>query len=114
MKTNATAVLANKPESAAKYRATMIARMADELGRIKADKADLNSRENEIRNTLIDMGASSGEGDLFRFTLNESYRTVVDYKTIVEVLQPSRQLLTAHTKQVPAVTLRVTSRTGGA
>lgn len=96
----------------AKLNPIQIARLADRLGEIKAAKTILANEEAEIKNRLLAADVREGEGDLFRFTLSRSLRSVIDYRAILDVLKPSRQLLRAHTRPQETETLRVVARTG--
>ena len=83
--------------------------LADELGAIKAQIADLKLREAAIKTDLHRIGGVH-EGALFRATVSESIRATVDWKSIAQKLKPSRQLVTANTTTKPVITVRVTSR----
>jgi len=91
-----------------------IQRLVDELGDLKADKARLEDRETAIKSILIKKGVTPVEGDYFRCTVSESKRTYIDWKTIAAKLDPSRQLVNAHTTRKPVTTVRCVARKGGA
>ncbi len=84
--------------------------IVDELGQVKAQIANLEKREAELRQAIIDSGESEAEGDLFRATVSETITTKIDYKAVCEKLGPSTQLLTAHTSHSDRVTVKVVSR----
>ncbi len=86
--------------------------LADELGTIRAQMADLKDREREIRNTLIEAGVKTLEDDTFRALVVESMRTLIDWKAIAAKLEPSRQLVTAHTEEKEVIPIRVSARRG--
>ena len=86
--------------------------LADELGTIRAQMADLKDREREIRNTLIEAGVKTLEDDTFRALVVESMRTMIDWKAIAAKLKPSRQLVTAHTEEKEVISIRVSARRG--
>lgn len=86
---------------------------ADDLGQIRAELAILKQDEAKLRDILIANGVDVIEGDLFRANVVESHRKVIDWKTIAEKLEPSRQLVKAHTRETDVVSIRVTSRVGG-
>ena len=88
--------------------------LADELGTVRAKKADLENREKAIRKILIDSGVKILEDKLFRANLVETMREYIDWETIAERLEPSRQLVKAHTSHKPVISIRTTSRTGKA
>ena len=88
--------------------------VVDELGLLLADKAVLVKREEELKSILRGAGVSPVEGQLFRATVATPAPTeVVDWKAIAERLEPSRQLITAHTtwrENAPRVSVK--ARTG--
>jgi hypothetical protein len=49
--------------------------IVDELGRLKAKKADLEAREEELNSQLRDVGPGAYEGRLFRATVGEDGET---------------------------------------
>ena len=65
-----------------------------------------------FRDALIESGESAVEGELFRAAVVESNRTQVDWKAIAQKLEPSRQLITAHTTEKTVVSVRTNSRKG--
>ncbi len=86
--------------------------LADELGTVRAKMADLKAREAEIRDVLIEAGVEALEDKRFRAVVVHSMRTQIDWKSVAEKLKPSRQLVTAHTKQREVTTIRVNARRG--
>ena len=87
--------------------------IADELGAIRAALADLKKREDDARAKLLELGINSAEGQLFRVTVSHADRERVDWAAVAEKLQPSRQLITAHTIRAEVITIRTNSKTGG-
>lgn len=86
--------------------------LADELGIIRAQMADLKGREKDIREVLIDAGVHTLEDEQFRAVVVESMRTTVDWKNVAAKLKPSRQLVTAHTSEREVISIRVNARRG--
>ncbi len=84
--------------------------VVDELGLIKAQISALKAREDELKEELIASGEAEAEGSLFRATVTQTSRTTTDWKAVAAKLEPSRQLITAHTTEVPAVSVRVSAR----
>ena len=85
--------------------------LADELGAVLADKDDLARREKELKARLIgEFGPGAYDGALFRATVSDpATRSKIDWRAIAEYLEPSRQLVTAHTSEVrvaPAVRVK--------
>ena len=89
-----------------------VAGLADELGSIRAQQADLKDREREIRNTLIESGIEVFEDDIFRALVVQSLRTTIDWKSVAAKLKPSRQLVTSHTSDKEVISIRVSARRG--
>jgi len=75
--------------------------------------ADLKDREKEIRETFIEAGVTALEGESFRALVVESIRTLIDWKAVAAKLEPSRQLVTAHTTEKEVISIRVNARRGG-
>lgn len=86
--------------------------LADELGEIRAQLADLKDREGEIRKTFISAGVKALEDENFRAVVVESLRTMIDWKAVAAKLRPSRQLVTAHTTEKEVISIRVSARRG--
>jgi RNA-binding protein YlmH len=86
--------------------------LADELGIIRAKMADLKDREVEIREVMIAAGISAFEDKKFRAVVVESLRTMIDWKSVAAKLEPSHQLVSAHTTQKDVISIRVSARRG--
>ncbi len=86
--------------------------LADELGFIRAQMADLKDRETNIRETFIEAGITAMEGETFRAVLVESLRTTINWKAVAAKLKPSRQLVTSHTSEKEVISIRVNARRG--
>lgn len=85
----------------------------DELGYIKAQIADLEAKEAELRQSLIDSGFKAAEGEFFRCTVSTVEWDRVAYKEIVEALPPSPQLkrlTTKYTSKEKKTVVKVVSR----
>ena len=91
-----------------------VAGLADELGFIRAQMADLKDRERDIRDIMIEAGVKTLEDDTFRALVVESIRTMIDWKQVAAKLKPSRQLVTAHTTEKEVISIRVNARRGAA
>lgn len=92
--------------------AAELAAAVDELAAIRAEIADLKAREEIRRLFLIASGQTEIDGELHRVTISTSYRVNIDWQTIAKKLNPSTQLITAHTHKAdePTHTLRLTGR----
>ncbi len=84
--------------------------LVDELGIVKAKIAALKRIEDAMKQQLINTGLTEADGGTFRATVSFTNRETTDWKAIAEKLEPSRQLITAHTTYSPCTTVRVTSR----
>lgn len=91
-----------------------VAGLADELGFIRAQMADLKDREKDIRDIMIEAGVKTLEDDTFRALVVESIRTMIDWKAVAAKLKPSHQLVTAHTTEKEVISIRVSARRGAA
>jgi hypothetical protein len=86
--------------------------LADELGFLRAQIADLKDRESDIRESFIEAGITAMEGDTFRAVVVESLRTTINWKAVAAKLKPSRQLVTSHTTEKEVIAIRVNARRG--
>jgi len=89
---------------------TWLGDLIDELGEVNAQIANLEKRKAELRQGIIDSEESAAEGDLFRATVSRSEAHKVDWKTVAEKCEPSRQLIAAHTSVEPRIVVKVVSR----
>jgi len=89
-----------------------LADMVDTLASIKADIANLEMRADIYKASLIAAKVRAVDGTLHRATVSETYPTRTDWQTIAKKLQPSAQLIRAHTTQAeePTFTVRITAR----
>lgn len=88
--------------------------LADELGFVRAQIADLKDREKDIREVFIEAGVTAMEGKTFRAVVVESLRSTVNWKAVAAKLNPSRQLVTSHTTEKEVTSIRVNARRGAA
>jgi hypothetical protein len=58
--------------------------LADQLGHVKAEAAEIKAREDALRGELIARGVSEAEGALFRATITEATRWTLDAARIRE------------------------------
>lgn len=84
--------------------------MADELGCLRAQKKTLEAREKEIRDVLIDAGIEVLEDETFLAKRVESMRELIDWKAVAAKLEPSHQLVTAHTTEKEIISIRTSIR----
>jgi hypothetical protein len=64
----------------------------DELGRVKADIADLESYEKDLKEDLIATGEQAIDGNTFRATVSTSSRTTTDYKAVIADLMATNRI----------------------
>ena len=88
--------------------------IVDQLLSVKAQLAELESRERELKDCLIATGEASIEGVLARASVSYcAGREKIDWQSIAQKFNPSRQLITAHTTTgAPFHTVRVSARKG--
>lgn len=95
-------------------RINRINKLADRLGQISAEIADLQAEYEKVRQQLIDSGQSEVEGRLFRVTITPTTRTTVSWRDLVERLEvPPRKLaslMKRFSKVTESVTVKVFSR----
>jgi hypothetical protein len=84
--------------------------LADELGQVKAEAAEVKAREDALKAELIARGVASAEGTLFRATVNETLRETLDAALIRSEMGPS--WVSAHSKIGVVTTVKVSARTG--
>jgi hypothetical protein len=87
-----------------------LAAIVDQLGAIKAQQADLKARAGTLQAQLIEAGVTEADGALFRATVSYSNVESVDWKAIAAKLEPSYQLVAAHTSYAPRTTVKVVAR----
>ena len=95
-----------------KYTALDTADQIDRLGSLLATIAQMNTEAKMLKDSLqdaIDAG-DADEGLLFRAAHAVSERNTVDWKAVAAKLEPSRQLVKAHTKTSTVHTVRVSAR----
>lgn len=81
-------------------RHALLAHTVDRLAQLKAQIAELRKLEDELKQVLIDSGESAVDGTGYRATISDcAGKEVVDWRTIAEKFNPSRQLIRAHTTQ---------------
>jgi len=82
----------------------------DQLGIVKAQIAELQLRESDLKAVLILQGAGPHEGEMYRATVSISTRETLDMAACRKKL--SAQFIAAHTKVTDVTTIRVVARTG--
>lgn len=94
------------------FNAKTDAALVDDLGAINAAIAEMTAEATLLKSELKARIAegSAAEGDLFRVSHSVQNRTSVDWKTVAAKLNPSRQLVQAHTKESEVHIIKVTGR----
>jgi len=90
-----------------------LADIVDTLANIRAKIADLKDKEDTYKAMLIAAEVQAVDGTQHRATVTGPvYRQTIDWQTIARKLEPSAQLLKAHTtiSHEPTYTIRVTAR----
>ena len=86
--------------------------IADELGLVRAQIAELKARENQLKAQVVEEGEPI-EGDFYRATPVWQDRDQINWKAIAQKLEPSHQLITAHTKHTVVISVRVSAKQEG-
>ena len=91
---------------------TDYAAMVDELGTLKATISALKTQEDAIKARLSQSGHSVVDGMQYRAAVSQvDSRPVIDWRAIAEHMNPSRQLVVAHTTHSdPYTTVRLSAR----
>lgn len=89
-----------------------LADIVDTLATIKAEIAELQARADTYKAALIAAEVRAVDGTKHRATISEAYPVKTDWQAIAARLQPSAQLVRAHTTQAtePTFTVRITAR----
>lgn len=90
-----------------------IAPLADELGKIKAAIAELETKEQELRAEIIAAGHDAIEGDIYRVVVIKSVRETLDARAAREKLlelSVSPQWFACHTKKTDVTTVKCAAR----
>jgi len=89
---------------------TNLAKLIDDLGVLNAQKAELLKQEKALKAAFDELSPGAYEGTLFRLSISESVRETLDMDAVREKL--SVQFITAHTRETPVRTLRISARSG--
>lgn len=82
--------------------------IADQIGRLRAQMAELADLDAKLVEQLQNAGVDVLEGNLFRVTLSTIPEMKgPDWKVIAQKLNPSRQLITANTRVMRKEHVRV-------
>lgn len=80
--------------------------LIDHAGALDSEIKALTKQLETIKSQIKAQGAGDHAGFVFTAKVIESERETIDYKTICEKLQPSRQLITAHTSHSVVTSIR--------
>jgi len=83
--------------------------MVDELGQLQDQAAALAEQIDSLKSTIKSAGAGRYLGTRWQSLVSDvAESTKVDWQAVAQHFEPSYQLITAHTKAVPA-TVRITT-----
>jgi hypothetical protein len=86
----------------------------DTLGSLLAQIADLTKQADAIKDSIKESATAGGpsivEGTLFKATVIEANRNVVDWKAIVKVCNVPADVIAAHTSVTAVFSVKTTSR----
>lgn len=85
-------------------------KIADELGKVRAEIANLEARQNELKKALLDLGVDEVEGKLFRVTVSKFQVKVVDYKGLIDYLKPKAATVDRFSRVDDRVRVNVVAR----
>ena len=86
------------------------AALADHIGQLRADKDAIAKQLKDAEALLKDItGGEPAEGTLFRVVFVEAVRTTVNWKKIAAKLNPSRQLVTANSRDAVVNSVKVSA-----
>ena len=86
----------------------------DTLGMLLAQIAELTKQADAIKDSIKDSATNGGatvyEGAMFKSTIIETNRNVVDYKALMAELCATADQIAAHTKVTAVLSVKTTSR----
>jgi hypothetical protein len=82
----------------------------DTIGQLRAEIAERHQRLVQLEDALKAQGAGVYEGDTFRVSVSVTERATVAWKSVVEKLGASRQMLKGNTRVSTVTSLRCTAR----
>lgn len=91
---------------------TNLSSLIDSFGDIKADAANIEQQIDDLKKALADLEKGNYEGERYRLNVIEANVERVDWKAVAMAMEPSRQLLTAHTTTTMQRSYRVGARNG--
>jgi len=82
--------------------------LADRLGEIKAQIADLAEIEKSLKEKIVALNCDVAQGDFFRAAVSDVEREILDMDAVRAQL--SRQFIVAHTSVSRSTVVRVSAR----
>ena len=84
--------------------------LADQLGNLQAEIEAMQKQERELKDSLIDEGLGTYEGDLYDATVYESDRKTVAWKRVAEKLGATAQMIAGNTKRSITTSVKCTAK----
>lgn len=85
--------------------------LIDRLAQLKAQISDLTAEESALKATIVETGLDAIDGTEHRAAISWTIKKTIDWRAIAEKLEPSRQLIAAHTHAgEPYATVRLYGR----
>jgi hypothetical protein len=84
----------------------------DAFGDLKADIAELELKLQGMKDALAELSKGAYEGERYRLNVIDAEVERVDWKAVAAKLEPSHQLVAAHTTKTVQRSYRVGARTG--
>ena len=83
--------------------------LVDRLGALRAEAKILADRIKALESQLKETGRSEIDGSQYRVTISRSRRKKINWAAIAAKLEPSRQLVAAHTSYSDVTTLKLSA-----
>ena len=80
------------------FNAAHLAKVADDLGLVKAEIAELKKREKGLEKALKDSNESEVDGDYYRVTVSRFEKTSTSWKKIAEKMKASAYMVKTYSK----------------
>ena len=91
---------------------TNLSTTIDTFGDLKAEIAEYEMKLQAMKDALAELEKGSYEGDRYRLTVVVAQVERTDWKAVAAKLEPSHQLVAAHTTKTEQRSYRVGARTG--
>ncbi len=87
-----------------------IQELVDSLGRVKAEKAEIAAREDQLVEQLKKLGVNEYHGQLFDAVVFEQNRSTTDWDALLTRYKIPPKVVARYTTVKPSLTCKVTAR----